>query len=175
MTSTTDRKRRKMSPTNQDATKNKFPAIGHCPHRRTESIDFDFDISIPVSEHDNTTNKNAIDEYFFHKEEQRTVPTVPTDTFATFTAAENSTFGTSQSFVGLEGLISVVEDNTKERNEPTSTTNSIIRTDDNAVGLDLDTSLKTNLNIDQLSHPLANMSQFNSSGSNGLEIPRLSS
>lgn len=140
----------------------------YCPHRRTESVGFDFSDSVT----DQNRTNDASMESFLHKEPRLPLSTKETDTFAKFASAATSTFGTSSSFIGLQGLIPEVEDNEPEREAQAIEENKITRKDSD-VGLNLDyRPSNVNINMDNLSHPLSEMPHLKSSGS-GLEIPKL--
>jgi hypothetical protein len=142
------------------------------PSRRTESIDFDIPATNKIlSKASHDVDEHCIEHSSFNKTQRPPFAdsAKETDTFATFTAPDTSTFGTSLSFIGLEGLLEAVEDE-EDATESNVQPSNLIR-QNSAVGLDMDSKQdEFDMSFSTLSHPLAvTMGKCPS----GLEMPQL--
>jgi hypothetical protein len=92
-----------------------------------------------------------------------------TGTFVAFTSqSKGSTFGTSSSFIGLEGLLT--DDNPSGRDVTSADESAILRRN-SSVGLDMDgKQADGDLNMETLSHPLAQLNAMEKA-TNNLDVP----
>lgn len=134
------------------------------PRRRTESFDFDHGynhsdlptgnkVIIPPRSHSNT-DEHCIEHSSSNKAQRPPFAdsTMESATFATFTAPDTSTFGTSSSFIGLAGLFDVDDGDGNDSSPPANQSRR-----SSAVGLDLmdGRQAETDTSMETLSHPLA--------------------
>lgn len=127
------------------------------PNRRTES--FDFGVSAASSR---PRSQSGADHYIEHSSFNKQQPpfaaaAAETSTFVAFTSqSHGSTFGTSSSYIGLEGLLP--DDDGPEREATLLHENKMIRRS-SSIGLDMDANHQENrdLSMESLSHPLAQL------------------
>jgi hypothetical protein len=147
------------------------------PHRRTESSDFaDFHQSAVTKSR--PRSRSDIDHCIEHSSFNKQQPPFAaaareTGTFVAFTSqSKGSTFGTSSSFIGLEGLLP--DDNPSDRDMTSADESAMIR-QNSSVGLDIDgKQAGGDLSMETLSHPLAQLNVMEKA-INNLDMPVIQS
>jgi hypothetical protein len=140
------------------------------PHRRTESADFHQSAATKIRPRSRSDADHCIEHSSFNKQQPPFAAAArETGTFAAFTSqSKGSTFGTSPSFIGLEGLLN--DDNPSDR-DMTSADESAMISRNSSVGLDMEgTQADGDLSMETLSHPLAQLNVMEKA-TNHLDTP----